>query len=346
MQPLIAKLRALLCDRERLLLTIVAMAALGSVVYYSKERATDTANYAILVAIGVAAVGYCVIGSTNATHAWFQRRPLRCALWTSVVAVAMLWEANAHLGVGSANQDALSATRVASFEQRVDRKGEVNRIAGNLNDLKREAAWQYTGDPIDASQSKIEAAHAHKFYRVNTQGCTIVKGPETTKFCNDLKQLEANKAMAARKLLLAEEIKAAEAGLAQARAAAEKAPVTASAERADTRNIKKVALGLFGIENYDADFGNAALLVLAMLAFMSLTEVLRTAREYDRADVPSWGVVRLARKLWHFAKTLEWAEPPHVAGKSVVLHTRETVITDEALKRWAQSGEVKLLKAA
>lgn len=338
MLPLITRLRVLIAgfDRERVLIWLVMTAAICSVVYYGRERATDPVNYAILVAIGIAAVGYTVVGSGNATRAWFERRPLRCAVWLAIIGVAIVWESVAHLGVGSANQDALVATRVAGFEARTDAKDTVERAAGKVLEIRRRAAWEYSGEPVEAVQARIDAAHAHKFYRINTVQCSIMKGPETTKFCNELRQLEANKAMASQKIMIAEELKIAERELEAARAAAASVKTVTTAERADARNIRKVAAWM-GYASYDAEFGNAALLVVAMLSFLTIAEALRTAKEYDGRPRTPWGVGALMRRLRHFIVNGEWRDP------SV---TNNYTVNNPAIERWAKTPEVRKLMGA
>lgn len=319
MKPIFQRIRSIIgTDRESLLIAMVMSAAIASVVYYSRERATDNMNYFILCVLGIAAVGYCVVGSAAATKAWFERRPIRMIGWVAVVMVAMLWEANAHLGVGSANQDALTATRTANFEAREDTKEAVNRAAGKLRTLKEEAAWG-AKEPLEAVQAKIEAKEAHKFYRINTEQCTVMKGRETTQFCQEYRELQAAKALAMRKVTLAEEVKAAERELETARAAAKGVKTTMTAERADTRNIRKVVAAM-GVTDYDADLGQAALLVLAMLAFLSIAEILRTAREFDDKPKVPWAIFSFLRKCVHFLTHGEWKEPPRINNSTHVTY--------------------------
>ena len=338
MKPLVARLRSLVHDREQILIWLVMGAAICSVVYYGRERATDSVNYVILVALGIAAVGYCVVGSANATRAWFERRLLRCLLWVAVVAVAMLWETNAHLGVGSANQDALSAARVAGFEARADARAVVNAKADRVLSLKRDAAWTSDVPAPDVLAPKIQAAMAHKFYRVTTGNCTVTKGPETTKFCQDLRQLEADLAMAQRKDRIAGELAVAERELEQARAAAGAVKTVTTADRADARNIRKVAAWA-GVTDYDAELSNAALFVLAMLVFMSLTEVLRIAREFDGQPRQPWGIGATMRKLRHFLIHGEWRDTS--VTYNITNHNH-----NPALQQWAQTPEVRKLMGA
>lgn len=278
--------------------TMLMVAGMAGVVYFSAGRGSDPVMIGIVAAVGIAGVYYCRKGANIAANAWFQRRAMKFLAAGLMLVVAYAIEANNHLSVGSHNQDELTADRVkakAVYDANVDR---VNMLAAKLTELKNRQAWKADVPPAEASQALIDAAKAHRFYRINTNGCTETKGAETTKFCRDLKQHEANKALAADKLLIAAEVKATEADLEAARIERDRSKVVTTSERAENRNIKKVASWV-GIKDFDPDFGNAMLMFMGLCMFLSIREWLHVAEQYEDKTLPPWPLFAWMRRKWN-----------------------------------------------
>lgn len=283
---------------DRAITYLLMIAGMVAVIYFSQDRGADKVLVFIAAAVGIAGVYYCRKGAQIAADAWYQRRLMKFCAGLLLLGAAYTIEANNHFSVGSHNQDELTAHRVAAKQAYDVRKEEANLAGAKVLELRQEAAWKTELPPVDAIQAKIDAAKAHKFFRVNTAECTVMKGAETTKFCRDLKQLEADKAMALRKLQIAEELKIAEADHAKKTAALEGTSVVTTTERADVRNIKKAAAFL-GFKEFDVEFSNALLMFMGLCLFLSLREWLHVAEQYEGKQLRSWPFVAWAKRKWN-----------------------------------------------
>lgn len=276
---------------------LLMIAGMVAVVYFSVGRGSDPVTVFVVAAVGIAGVYYCRKGADIAANAWYQRRVMKLCTGMVLLIAAYTIEANNHFSVGSHNQDELTAQRVSAKQSYDARKAEANAAGARVLKLRQEDAWKTELPPVDAIQAKIDAAKAHKFYRVNTTECTVMKGPDTTKFCRELKQLEADKAMALRKLQIDEELKSAETAHAKATAALESTQVVTTTERADVRNIKKAAAYL-GVPNLDVEFSNALLMFMGLCLFLSLREWLHVADQYEGKPLRPWPLFAWLRAKW------------------------------------------------
>lgn len=308
---------------DRFITYLLMIAGMVAVIYFSQDRGADKVLVFIAAAVGIAGVYYCRKAADIAANAWYQRRAMKFAAGLVLLAAAYTIEGNNHFSVGSHNQDELTASRVAAKQSYDDRLNEANRAGARVLELRQEVAWKTELPPVEAIQAKIDAAKAHKFFRVNTTECTVMKGPETTRFCRELRQLEADKAMALRKLQIAEELKVAEAEHAKAKAKLEGTHVVTTTERADVRNIKKVA-AFFGVNNFDVEFSNALLMFMGLCLFLSLREWLHVAEQYEGKPLRPWPFMQWARNKWrgvHVDEPAAMSLPEANSAREIVTST-------------------------
>ena len=349
-------------DLELVAIFIAMVVGIISVIYYSRARATDTMNYVVLCGIGIAAVIFAKTAASGFVTSLFNRKLLRMAGYAVILAAAYAWDFNAHLAVGSSNQDGLSAIRQAAYtatstkEQAEAEALEALKTAKRDAEEIRRAGWELFPTvagkqlaSIDAADAAIQVAEAHKFFKL-TDGCRETKGPQSRAHCDMLAELKAAKAKIA--LMLAERSKLpeasklvadAEARLKAARDDRAHTPVVLTTERADAANLIKLAK-LAGIDGYDVNFGNAALFAIAMLIFISVTEAIRTAKEFDGLPRKEWPWMAPIRRGLYGAEA-DANVPPGVLRETV--HHKETITdagTAAAILR-GMSGS-NLLKAA
>jgi len=273
---------------DAIVINMLMLAGMAAVVYYADKRSVDDMTKVIIAAVGIAGVYYVRKSVNIGCHAWHQRRFMKFCGALCLLSFASTIEANNHLSVGSSNQDGLTADRVAAKGRSDAADMTVNIAAQQVLKLRGEAAWKNVDLlPLDAIQKKIDGEKATRFYREVTQGCTITKGPQTTEFCRALAQLEADKAMASRKLVLDVEIPAAEKALEEARAERKRTKYVTSGERADTRNIRKVA-AMVGFQEFDVELSNAVLFLIGLVGLLALTEWLHVSATYEGKQLPPW----------------------------------------------------------
>ena len=286
---------------ELWLVRCTIVASVISVFYYAGDKAKDQWTQAILVLLGLAAVGFHYWGAKNACRSWYERQIGAFCLWLMIVVGAVSWEVNNQLLVVSNNQDNLTAVRQTSYDTSIDRKEAVNRAAGKLNDLKREKAWQAVVDPAEAIQAKIDGKKSHKWWEA-TEQCNKTKGPQTRAFCDEYRQAEADKVTAMRKVVLVEEVKAAEQQLEDARKANEGIKAVTSTERADFKNLKKLAtlMGSGELSEDDVEFSQSLLTIMVMALFLTVAGWLIKSQEYEGLPRKPWGVAALFSAIYRW----------------------------------------------
>lgn len=282
---------------ELWLIRCVLVASIIAVVYYSGDKAKDGPTQAILIFLGLAAVGFHYVGAKKACAAWYNRSLGGLFAWTLVISGAIVWEVNSQMGISSANQDNLSTIQRTSALGFQDAREAVNHAARKRDELRKEAAWQATVDPVDAVQSKIDAAKAHRFWSLTDQ-CSEPKGKQTREFCTSYRQHVADKATAVRKAELAVEIERADKEWKDAQAKAGSVKAVASMDRADLRNLKR----LTGLGDSDLELSQSLLVVLVMALFLTVAGWLIKAEEFANVTPKPWinwrGMITRARKLW------------------------------------------------
>jgi hypothetical protein len=285
---------------EQWFLRGVMAASAIAVVYYAGDKAKDAPTMAIYILLGLAVVGFHVSGAKKLCKSWFERRPVALLGWLLVVVFCAAWEGNSQLTIASANPGNLSTIPRTAFVKSETAEHEVNRIAGQLLAKQNEAAWKTDVGPIGAIQAKIDAAKADRRFEA-TNGCTVdIKGKKLTEFCNGYRQATADKAMAARRMVLDEEINGLNDKLAAARASRTSGPALASAARSDFGALKK----LTSMTEEDLEIGQSVMLWLMMSALLTIAGILVTSEEFEGKPRKPWftfSIARLAasiRKAW------------------------------------------------
>lgn len=282
---------------ELWLIRCVLVASIIAVVYYSGDKAKDGPTQAILIFLGLAAVGFHYVGAKKACAAWFNRSLGSLCAWMLVISGAVVWEVNSQMGISSANQDNLSMIQRTAAVKTQTNDDEVNRIAGQLRTKENEAAWKTDVGPLGAIVQKIDGAKAHRFWAASEQ-CAEPKGKQTRDHCAAYRQALADKAMAERRMVLDEEIAALNKELASARKARANGPAVASMDRADLRNLKR----LTGLGDSDLELSQSLLVVLVMALFLTVAGWLIKAEEFAGMTPKPWfnwrAYVTRARRLW------------------------------------------------
>lgn len=285
---------------EQWFLRGVMAASAIAVVYYAGDKAKDTPTMAIYILLGLAVVGFHVSGAKKLCKSWYERRPVALLGWLLVIGFCAAWEGNSQLTIASQNQGNLSTIQRTAFVKSETAEQEVNRIAGQLRAKEGEAAWKTDPGPIGAIQSKIEAAKSDRRFEATSNCAADIKGKSLRDFCNGYRQAVADKAMAERRLVLDEEIKALNQQLADARLARTKGPALASAGRMDFSALKK----LTSMSDEDLEIGQSVMLWLMMSALLTIAGILVKSEEYEGKPRKPWftfSTARLAariRKAW------------------------------------------------
>lgn len=285
---------------ELWLIRCVMLAAIIAVVYFSSEKAKDAPTQAILICIGLAAVGFHYLGAQKACAAWFERKAVSFILWGLVVAGAITWEFNSQLSVSSNNQDNLRAARMDAHHNRdtavlVENiaKGKLARIDERLKFLENtEVNGRQIRTP-DAAKADIQNAEAHRFFKM-TAGCTDTKGPDTRKFCTAYASFKSELALTGERETLKAERETAVERLTEATAAVKATAAVTSSDRADTRNLKR----LTGLSDADVELSQSLLVVAVIALFLTVAGWLIKAEQYEGKQLKPWFTWNWARRLY------------------------------------------------
>jgi len=285
---------------ERWLIRCAILASVISVIYYSGDKAKDGPTQAILVLIGLAAVGFHYIGAQKACRAWYERQIGAFACWSLIICGAIAWEVNSQMGVASQNQANLTTAQLTAFSKSDNNAKTVVDAEAKLERLRKERAaldpiedqanikpWRNVAD----ARAAVNTAEAHRWFTGVTEGCTTTKGTQTRDFC---KNYEMAKAEVERWDLIAQmaiSLGAAELELADARKAASQAPVMASAGRADFNNWHR----LTGMSAEDLELSQSLLVVAVLALFLTIAGWLIKAEEYEGKPLKPWFGRALAR---------------------------------------------------
>lgn len=290
---------------ERWLIRCVIVASIIAVIYYSGDKAKDTPTQAILIFLGLAAVGFHYLGAQKACRSWYERKLGALVLWMMVILGAVSWELNSQLSIASNNQDNLKATRVAGWQHQEDArtslafaqtKAGAERKALEALRARVEAAASVSinGKPVtspDVAQAEIDRLKGNVRFWTLTKGCTEAPGKQTRAYCDDYRAALAAKATAENRLTLEAEVKRQEAVVAETDAAlvaaqskASAAPAVTAIDRADLRNIKR----LTGLTDADAELSQSLLLVAVMALFLTVAGWLLKAEEYEGKTLAPW----------------------------------------------------------
>lgn len=323
LKPLFQKISQHKPQVESVVLGALILTGMAAVLYYAKDRAADGMTVWFMAVIGMAAVFYCYKGSELACHAWFQRRAVKFLSSAFLLLGAFAIESWNHLSVGSKNQDELTANRVSAHTARDLAEANHNsalqarRSAQKaLDDLNSGATFNETsvltinGKTIttpEAAQAAIDDKKSHKWWNL-TNACTETKGPETRKWCQEYRDAIAAKAAAGERIRKGADFDSkiteaktrldnADAEVKAAKATLDKTPIVTSKERADTRNIKKVA-NVFGVAEVDDNLLGSLLFVLGLTLFISIRKWQITAELYEDQPRKPWGFFSWLGSFW------------------------------------------------
>jgi len=303
---------------EQWFLRGVMAASAIAVVYYAGDKAKDTPTMAIYILLGLAVVGFHVSGAKKLCKSWFERRPVALVGWLLVIGFCAAWEGNSQLTIASQNQGNLSTIQRTAFVKSETAEQEVNRIAGQLLTKQNEAAWKTDVGPIGSIQAKIDAAKADRRFEA-TDGCTVdIKGKKLTEFCNGYRQATADKAMAARRMVLDEEIKSLNDKLADARKTRTNGPSLANAGRMDFSALKK----LTSMSDEDLEIGQSVMLWLMMSALLTIAGILVKSEEYEGKPRKPWFSFKFASLAARLRKA--WDGTDHTIVNNYTAHSVRT----------------------
>jgi hypothetical protein len=306
MNKIWAALRGKVSGLEDALIALVMLASFASVYYSSTQLSKPGVTMWISVAIGIAAVGYLVVASGKACHAWHQRRLGALVFNLMLLGAAFAWETKAHMSTASLNEEGVSIKQAAKSQTHSSAKDAVNEAAAKVSGLRKSRddlqasayeAKPKIGDRIVASSVEADAhikmSKAHRFWKM-TDECTSTGGKATSAFCREyaeavgaLSAISVNEGRLVKLGKASEALAIAELELKEARASLGTTDVAVSGDRSDTKNMTKVA-GWLGFSSYDAELANATLMLMVMSLFLIIAKWGRTAEEYAGVDLPSW----------------------------------------------------------
>ena len=280
---IIARARAALDKPELWLVRCVLIASLIAVVYYSGDKAKDGPTQAILIFLGFAAVGFHYVGAQRACRSWFERQAGAFIAWTLVICGAVAWEMNSQIGIASNNQAnlstaALTAATVSEDARKTvaDAEAEIARLEASraaLEPLPGVANVKPWRTPQDA-QAAVSTAEAHVRFR-QSESCTKAQGATQRKFCADYQSAKAEVARWSELKEIGIALTAAKERASEARKASAAAPVVASSERGDFRNLKR----LTALSDADLELSQSLLTVIVMSLFLTVAGWLIKAEE-------------------------------------------------------------------
>ncbi len=318
------KAKSLFDKPELWLVKSVLVASIISVIYYSGDKAKDTPTQAILIFLGVAAVGFHYLGAKNACRAWYERQGGAFIAWAMVICGAITWEVNSQMGIASQNQANLLTAQLTAATKSDDARGNVALWEGTVKRLNDERSAMKPASSAGQARATIDTSEAHKFFR-STDSCKVTKGAQTRKFCEAYFSAQADLKMWDDIGVYEGKLANANAKLEEARSASAAAPVVASAERADFRNLKR----LTGLNDQDLELSQSLLLVLVMALFLTVAGWLIKAEEYEgKARRPWFRTSNMRARIYAWLTGNEDAMAAANAGPgAVIYHTKE--IRDE-----------------
>jgi len=268
---------------ELWLIKCTILASIISVVYYSGEKAKDDATQAILILIGIAAVGFHYIGAQKACRAWFERQPLVLCGWCLIIAGAIAWEINGQINIASQNQANLTNAALTSHSKSDNASKAVADAEEKLERLKSERNLMKPVRSLPAARAAVESAKAHKRWTA-TDECRSPKGATTRKWCDDYRSAAADVDLWAEIAKQEIALGAAETDLADARKASLQVGMVASADRADLKTLHRVS----GLSYDDLDTMQSMLVVIVLALFLTVAGWMVKAEEYEGKPLKPW----------------------------------------------------------
>jgi hypothetical protein len=268
---------------EAWLIRCAILASVISVIYYSGDKAKDIPTQAILVLLGLAAVGFHYVGAQKACRAWFERQIGSFACWSLIICGAVAWEVNSTISVASQNQSNLTNAQLTAFTKSDNSSKAVADGEAKVARLREERNLMKPKQAPGAARAVISNAKANRWWGT-TKACTETKGPKTREFCDGYFSAEADLALwdqiAKQEIALG----GAEQDLADARRAVMQAPVLASADRADLGNLRR----LTGMSLEDLELSQSLLTVFVLALFLTIAGWLVKAEEYEGKPRKPW----------------------------------------------------------
>lgn len=288
-----------------------------------KKAAPDTVpDYAVYfgISLGIAALLYEMTASKDMIRAWWHGRAGSMLASGAIWFCAFAFSINNWIGAASESQVeksnvhkmSLMATQAVTGNLS-DAEAKLDRLREQRADLSRKSIGDGMANTKpwstpQAAQAAVQTAEAHRWFRENTQGCTITKGSQTRQFCADYQSAKAEVARWAEIAKLEIAIGDAESDVKSARSAVSKANLETSEVRGD--NVLLVRYGGFAEADAETLQGLFAVVVVSiLLSFGSMRSEHEELAKLGPRTPFNWG-----RKLsgW-FSATFFGAEPQQPA---------------------------------
>ena len=256
------------------------------------------------------------------------------AIWT----VAFGFSLNQWIGAASENQIDKSNLHKAAFIQ-------SDSVVKNVKDLEKELArlqakhdWSKNIDAPDSYDGRIQAAEADAAYEATRKGCKS-KCIQKQQLAASLK---AERAIAVDRATTAEEIKATQTKLEDARKVASTTKVETSEQRADLVILTKYA----GLTEETAGFLNGLYSIIAISFFLSYACAMKQIEACREEGPRRRSNVGLKFKCW-LSRVFLGRDPKHVSiTNKVDEQERLARALDEKLARMREQIKVSPAMAA
>ncbi len=300
------------------------LASVISVFYYAGDKAKDSPTMAIMVLLGLAAVGFHYWGAKNACRSWYERQIGAFMLWIAIVAGAITWEVNNQLVVASANQDNLTNIRQTSFNAASDARGSVKEKETVLALALASRSKMEPRQSAAAARAVIDNSKAHKYWKA-TDNCTATKGQKTRDFCSAYLAAVADLSLWDNISAADKRVADAKADLDSARAAASGVKAVSSIERSDFKNLKRLANWYAGSEvsQDDLELSQSMLMILTMALFLTIAGWLIKSQEYEGQPRKPWGIANALHRAYRWLHRLLFGGEPG----NVKIIENNTVVT-------------------
>lgn len=272
---------------ERWLIKGTLLAAVIACVYYSGDKAKDLPTQIILILIGLSAVGFHYVGAQKACRSWFERQPGAFIGWVLIVCAAVSWEINSQMSIASNNQANLSTAALTAATRSEDARGNVELWTATVKRLTDERSLMKPVRSAADARALIDNSKAARNWQV-TDGCKETNGPKTRAFCEAYNSAQADVALWDQISVQEGKLANAQAKLEEAKTASATAPVVASAERADLRNLKR----LTGLSDADLELSQSLQVVFVLACFLTLAGWMVKAEEYEGKPRRPWINIR------------------------------------------------------
>ena len=284
-----------------------ATLAAGMILVYKKAQANpEWTDAAVAMLLGFAALLCEYFMGGEIIRAWVERSLTRVAAAAGVYVFALGFAFLQWTGTASEMEADKAGLQQSRFEQattaRSDKEALFAKKTGQAAVVERLKVERWKplptvgGNPVssaDEATTIIDRLKTNTRYWILTEGCKVTKGPDTRKYCSELKEAEAAIAASQTREALAPTLKDAEAKLDKmeadykaASAAVTNGPVAVSGKRADLHML--MAYG--GLSEQAAMDLSAfwKIMIISVLAFV--LGMMTKAREYRDVPRKPWGI--------------------------------------------------------